>query len=356
MANLGKTYENIFQGVTSAENPVLGVSRFVDQFSQGPLDTSVPRDDTLSYKFSRTNTSYSGTDCIPVAQINDKLIILGNVQTFTYSTYREKTAIRTLGRIQPKGFVSGPREIAGTLIFTVFDRNPLYDIITQFPLKNDPKDRYTSPLPDQIPAFDLSMIFVNEYGSKSIVRLYAIELFQEGTTHSINDIYSECVMQYKARDMDIMTSYDDMDRFKSFLYQKQLAGQFIDNTLAGYIKYKDSLQRELVNVENEYNTIEQELNKRLAAGIATVGITAGVFALSNLVQGGPSNVTANSRAALKERQNIVLSQKNYYMREIEKIDKIIIQYEQTMTGWNAHNTTYGSAGTRDIRENQQTTI
>jgi hypothetical protein len=57
---------------------------------------------------------------------------------------------------------------------------------------------------DQLPPLDISLLFANEYGALSIMTIYGLEFFQEGSTFSVHDLYSENVMQWVARDIDLM--------------------------------------------------------------------------------------------------------------------------------------------------------
>jgi len=57
---------------------------------------------------------------------------------------------------------------------------------------------------DQLPPLDISLIFANEYGAISHMGIWGVEFMQEGATFSIEDIFSESVVQYVARDLDPM--------------------------------------------------------------------------------------------------------------------------------------------------------
>jgi hypothetical protein len=70
--------------------------------SLGPAETN-PFTPDLVPDFSKTYASYSGTDVQVIVQVNNKLIVLGNLETFSYSTFREKSPVRVLGRSGCKG-------------------------------------------------------------------------------------------------------------------------------------------------------------------------------------------------------------------------------------------------------------
>lgn len=138
--------------------------------------------------------------------------VLLELQTISYSIYREKTPVRFLGSVYPRAYVRGSRTIAGSMIFTMFNRSPFQDLLT---LSLDPystgqagrdHDYYhnTTVLIDQLPPLDMSLIFNNEYGSTSYMNLWGVEFVSDGATFSIEDLFSENVVQYVARDVDII--------------------------------------------------------------------------------------------------------------------------------------------------------
>ncbi len=149
-------------------------------------------------------TSFSGCDIIVQAFSGTTLKRFAELQTFSYSVHREKMPVRTLGRANPKGFTRGTRTIAGSMIFTVFDRNALWDILRVN--RNDPPDMAGgTPLIDQIPPIDITITFQNESGHMAFMRIYGLELMDEGQTMSIDDIITENVMSYIARDITVMS-------------------------------------------------------------------------------------------------------------------------------------------------------
>jgi hypothetical protein len=135
---------------------------------------------------------------------------LGTIHTLSYSIFREKVPVRTLGRVYPTAYTRGPRSIGGSLIFTVINKHVFYDLLQlnlgQYNTGTSDHDKFkqTTALTDQLPPIDISLVFNNEYGASSYMGIYGLEFLQEGTTFSIEDIYSENVIQYVARDIDLM--------------------------------------------------------------------------------------------------------------------------------------------------------
>lgn len=130
--------------------------------------------------------------------------VMAELQTISISTHREKWPVRAMSATYAKSYVRGMRSIAGSMIFTVFDRNVLYDFLESHPSDFDAHNPSTSAILDQIPPFDISIAFANELGQVSRMTIYGVEIINEGQTMSIEDLLLENVVQYVARDIDPM--------------------------------------------------------------------------------------------------------------------------------------------------------
>src|SRR3990167_8296788 len=130
--------------------------------------------------------------------------VLAELQTLSVSTHREKYPVRALGSVYPKGYVRANRTIAGSMIFTVFDKNVLEEFLSAHPSDFDAHNPITSAVLDQVPPFDITIVFANELGQVSRMTIYGVEFVNEGQTMSIEDILLENVVQYVARDIDPM--------------------------------------------------------------------------------------------------------------------------------------------------------
>lgn len=188
-------------------------------------------------RYNATYTTYSGADI--EATFNGTPI--GTLSGITWSVTREKAPIYTMGSPNPRSFSRGKRGIAGSLIFTVFDRPALYDMILAAQQKlatNDLKfyTRAHNVLPgfdgsevlvnrgivptdmegaldiraglpyyaDQIPPFNITITFSNEYGNAAARSIYGVELLNEGSGASMDDIVIEETMTFVARDVGPM--------------------------------------------------------------------------------------------------------------------------------------------------------
>ena len=151
--------------------------------------------------------SYSGADIVASINVpsNDttsrffRTAVIGELQTITYSIHREKAPVRALGFINPKGFTNGMRTIGGSLIFTVFDSH----MMRRFASADDTR-RSGNFITDEMPPFNVTVTFANEYGAASTLSIYGVTIVDEGQTMSIDDIITENVMSYMARDISLM--------------------------------------------------------------------------------------------------------------------------------------------------------
>jgi len=197
----------------------------------------------VSSPYSRSYNSFSGVDIKGVFANK----VIASLQAISYSITREKAPIYTMGSADPRSFSRGKRGIAGTLVFVVFDRHVLLselggyatggglrfqsdidDIRPEFKVKASLQSNLTSTsgvtpadtvdsqesniatvggdqevagawYTDQIPPFDVTLAAANEYGALAVMRIFGVELLNEGYGVSIDDIVSEQQHTYVAR-------------------------------------------------------------------------------------------------------------------------------------------------------------
>lgn len=213
--------------------------------------------DNQFQSYTNTYTTFSGADI--TASFGGTAI--GNLMGITWSVTREKAPIYTMGSPNPRSFSRGKRGLAGSLIFMVFDRPSLYQMLLKnrddpslqyytrsqnahpgwadskngagitpaFPSGNDSDaaadfDRgalnIESHLPyysDQIPPFDVTITFANEYGQAAVRTIYGVELLNEGSGASMDDIVIEETMTYVARDVGPMIALNARDNLSPTL-------------------------------------------------------------------------------------------------------------------------------------------
>lgn len=185
--------------------------------------------DQLS-RFTETYTTFSGADIV----CTFGGVTVGALSGITWSVTREKAPIYTMGSPNPRSFSRGKRGIAGSLIFTVFDRPGLYTMLEKHKVDGSVKyfTRTSNILPgagntqhrgivpaseqeidvvssfpyyaDQIPPFDVTITFANEYGQAAARSIYGVEILNEGSGASMDDIVIEETMTFVARELGPM--------------------------------------------------------------------------------------------------------------------------------------------------------
>jgi hypothetical protein len=197
-------------------------------------------------QYGKGYNSFSGVDIKAVFASK----VIAELQAISWSITREKAPIYTMGQADPRAFSRGKRGIAGTLIFIVFDRSVLLGTLGMFAAedpglyflsdKDDVKpadagshDLATTNLAsalsgnagatvqgqeselltsieddqegslawyaDQIPPIDITLAAANEYGSLAVMRIFGVEIMNEGCGVSIDDIVTEQQHTYVAR-------------------------------------------------------------------------------------------------------------------------------------------------------------
>ena len=142
-------------------------------------------------------------------------VVIANIQTITISTHRDKFPVRALKSINPRGFTRGPRTIAGTIIFTMFDHESLREVqdkVRKFfanahnnYVVNTGNQSFTATLPrllsDQLPPFDITISMANEYGWQAKTVLTGVEIVDWGNAMGVDDMFIEETMTYMARNI-----------------------------------------------------------------------------------------------------------------------------------------------------------
>ena len=178
---------------------------------------------------TKTFNSFSGVDITPIFQGKP----IGEIQAVSYSINREKAPVYTMGKADPRSFARGKRGIAGSLVFIVFDKHALLDRFKSSLFSADKDERgirnqigagaqlaadfnaqlatggaadnsfnqeLTNPwYADQIPPFDIVLAAANEYGAQAVMKIFGVELLNENSGVSIDDIVTEQQYTWIAR-------------------------------------------------------------------------------------------------------------------------------------------------------------
>ncbi len=204
-----------------------------------------------------SNMSFAGTDIsatmvIPVIdRLNGTIqsmdvLELAEVQTISYSIHRENSPVRTLGHVNPRGFVKGGRTIAGSLIFTVFNEYAFYRIKEYRHIMAE-TGLFFAPLADMLPPFDITLTFFNEYGLGSKMKIYGVTVVDEGQTMSVDDLITEQTYTFMARGIQPMISMDYdpllLGSEESAVYKEMQDNFFGEEKISEYTQFIDRIRK-----------------------------------------------------------------------------------------------------------------
>jgi hypothetical protein len=196
----------------------------------------------------KTYSNFAGADII--VMIND--VVFGELQAITYAVHREVAPLYALGSANPRGFAKNKRGISGTIVFLVFDKDSLLGAVKSSKLQfkdwgfsakanlysqsgqalgwsnynnaynpanwnevytglqnqdmikvSDLFTRLTADnirYADQIPPFTITISMANEYGAAASMGLYGVQIINEGSGLSIDDLTSEKACTFVATD------------------------------------------------------------------------------------------------------------------------------------------------------------
>jgi hypothetical protein len=248
-----------------ADSRVVGeIQNFVRRFTNIPdtqIRTSLMRtavNEKLSETLSMSNSADSYLDTLntldSAAGGEFATLALATAQTFSLQTHREKHPVRALGYSNVKGYTRGQRTIAGSIIFTMFNEHGLANLIRRLGSsvnKFDPspsrENDISSLLIDQLPPLDMTIVFANEYGSLSRGALYGVEFMNSGITLSIEDILTEEVVSFVARDADpvISAGHVGIDRKQRGMHfnREGLPATGTDLLFANKASYEEYLEK-----------------------------------------------------------------------------------------------------------------
>lgn len=119
--------------------------------------------------------------------------------TISVSIHREVAPVRAGGYINPKGFALGKRTIAGTLIVTQFTVDVLLEFLQSVMQIDGSKDSTYTKV-DQLPPFNITMMFTNEQGYASKRTLLGVKFVTDGVVYSIQDMMVEQTLSWMALD------------------------------------------------------------------------------------------------------------------------------------------------------------
>ncbi len=183
--------------------------------------------------YAGTNNTYSMCDMvcqIDIVSNTGKHVVatLGKLQTLSYSIFQNKAPVRVIGNMNARDYIYGQRTIAGSLIFAVFNKHWLIDLYDKIHDTEGMKNWHF--IADEIPPFNITISFANEYGYDSRMAIYGVRLVNEGQTMSINDIYIENTYEYVATDIEILDSLNAWQSSDKLSRRYNVAGAIASST------------------------------------------------------------------------------------------------------------------------------
>lgn len=181
--------------------------------------------------------TFSGADAVAFMILpSASPILLGSLTTVSYSMYRDKKPVTLVGKINVSGFTRGMRIIAGSLVFTLINQHLSKDIVEQV----DYIKAHSKIKADELPPFDIMVVCANEYGQTSRMMIYGIDITDDSQVVSVEDMYTENVFNFVARDVDEFTEYKEASYANSITSGQNYRGAMTRTTfgfdmLNGYL-------------------------------------------------------------------------------------------------------------------------
>lgn len=158
---------------------------------------------------ANTYSSYAGTDIIAVFRFPDiienaKPMVFGELTTISYSIYRDKFPVRALGFTNPKGYTKAGRTIAGSMIFTMFNKPIINQVVQNIYSKK------FNMIPDELPPFSVDITFCNEYGSKTHIALFGVEIVEGNQIMTVDNLQTNEQYSFVAQDIVLVDKDGDI--------------------------------------------------------------------------------------------------------------------------------------------------
>ena len=175
--------------------------------------------------------SFSGTDVEAyIIQGADTFYKLNSLSTVSFQVNEQKSPVRRLGYVTPVGFTRAIRTIAGTLVLTVLKDHPLNivgDDKTSKPLNTTKYHPLTEVLGSnkviQNKEFDLLLKYQSEGNRRfySEFKIIGINLISQSMVTSVNDMVTEMVFQFMAKDYEDFVLVDEKESSRRAAKKKE---------------------------------------------------------------------------------------------------------------------------------------
>ena len=150
---------NLGQNATATAAPNPG---FISSFSGADVKAIIHIPNDRGFNPTMSNVG------IGARQHDNAIIALQGLQTLSISIYRDKSPVRSLGFVNPIGNTRGGRTIAGSMIFAILKKHPLWELHGQYTYDYNnefgwgwAQGQGPQFFPDAAPPFNLRMVFSN---------------------------------------------------------------------------------------------------------------------------------------------------------------------------------------------------
>lgn len=205
-------------------------------------------DDAFNTPTSDSYSSFTGADINAVITYKENGTVMqkliGTLSSITVSVVREVNPLWSMGSSDFRAVAKGKRSVSGTLVFTVFDKDPIVRDIFNDMTKSDLFETaltentdftsnsgglweaavsaqtlsikaaqnvrnlvagQTRRYADQLPPFDITISMTNENGASSVAAVRQIYIVSQGGGWSTHDLESDQVYSYIARFYEPLT-------------------------------------------------------------------------------------------------------------------------------------------------------
>lgn len=140
---------------------------------------------------------------------NGSVVEVKGLTAVSWSRHKDKNSDRRTFETAPKGYTHGAKSYAGTLIFALFNEDPMRAISPlEFFHGNSPiapasgLTAFEEMDSTELPGFDLYITMTNEYGSSSSMNIWGLTFTDDGGAISTRQLENEVSFQYKAVKVD----------------------------------------------------------------------------------------------------------------------------------------------------------
>ena len=216
-----------------------------------------------------TVQSFSGTDFSVVIVLDQAYLNNGNplrpfkfsseMQTITVSSTSSVYPVRALGKRKAVCYTKGARTFAGSLIFSVIDKDPFQELFAFDALNTAVRSDGLWHV-DMLPPFDIVLTAINEGGNSGVQIISGVTLSNTGTTYSVDDIYTETTYTYLAEYVSPFIKNPMYDNFLKLVRGQLLITKTPDDLIFdkllsfSNVYKKDTEDQEAVGLANDVGT------------------------------------------------------------------------------------------------------